>query len=338
MKLSKQLFLNGTRVPNDISQIHTKDLFSSDYGIVHFQNPGVPTYLPIGFRIKKKLESLFEEILEKRDFIQIGLPRIHSLDLIEKSGKFEGKYEDEFLVSNGMVLRATSEELILELASKGLVSHRQLPVAYFANSTANRNVLRAKGIERLREFSGAVGSILAESRVDLETNLQLFDESVRETLDLLNVPYEVREKNGGFEFFYIDNNHNDISVAMGYQSSFSDDFRVRFQSVDNQMEVPLMGTFGIGLERTLYSVFDSSRTKNSLNLPKLIKPFKCAVVPVDPKNLIHVQVCQYLSRNIKDSYVDDRPGLSMKDRLIFAEFLGVEEKKIIGNREVKTYF
>lgn len=338
MKLSKQLFLNGTKVPKDINQIQTKDLFSSDFGIVHFQNPGVPTYLPIGFRIKKKLEGLFGEALEERDFVQIGLPRIHGLDLIEKSGKFEGKYEDEFLVSNGMVLRATSEELILELASKGLVSYRQLPIAYFANSTANRNVLRAKGIERLREFSGAVGSILAESRADLETYLQLFDESVRETLELLNVPYEVREKNYGFEFFYIDKNDNDISIAMAYSSSFSDDFRVRFQDVDNQMKVPFMGTFGIGLERTLYSVFDSSRTQNSLNLPQLIKPFKCAVVPVDPKNLRHVQACQYLSRTIKDSYVDDRPSLSMGDRLTFAEFLGVEEKKIIGNREIENYF
>lgn len=333
MRMSKQFFPRRLILPEDFRDIPTEDLFER-IGFMNFIDSGIPYFLPIGKKIVNNLENYITKKFEKRDFEEISLPRIHSKELIEKSGKFQ-EYESEFFTFENYVLRATSEEFLFEIANRGLQSHMQLPIEYIVRTRANRMIKRPKGILKLREFGGIVAGSLNENHKSYEDSLEKFSETVEEILSKLQIPFTTKDKSGGIEFFYEDSSETTLSLAMGYQTKPNEKFHVRFQDSNNQYKTPIMGTFGIGLERILYSLFDSHRSNSSLNLGNEIKPYEGAIIPIDPKNLEHMKYCNDIYREKEDYYLDDRSNLSLKQRLDFADLISVDDKIIIGDKEVK---
>jgi len=118
---------------------------------------GVYTYLPLGFRVLKKIENIIREEMEKAGGVEILMPSLQPKENWEKTGRWD-TYDSLFkFVSyyskTELALGPTHEEIISPLAGKFNLSYKNLPFYLFQIQNKFRDEKRAKsGIMRGREF------------------------------------------------------------------------------------------------------------------------------------------------------------------------------------------
>jgi prolyl-tRNA synthetase len=109
---------------------------------------------------------------------------------------------------------------------------------------------------------------------------------------------------------------------------------------DGKEVTPIMGSYGIGIERILTSCIEQSNDTNGFWLPANIAPFEVIVCPVNVKdeNIMKgaLEIAQQLERDGFDVLLDDRderPGVKFKD----ADLVGVPYRVTIGKRLSEGY-
>src|SRR3989338_5154501 len=117
---------------------------------------GVYSFLPLGFRVLKKIENIIRRNMELIDGQELLLPSLHPKENWVKTGRWDtldvlfklpGAGDKEY------ALGSTHEEVIAPLAKKVIFSYKDLPLHVFQIQNKFRNELRAKsGILRTREF------------------------------------------------------------------------------------------------------------------------------------------------------------------------------------------
>jgi len=327
--------------PANWSSISTKDAIEIT-GFVEFLDAGFPYFSPIGQRIKTSLEKLLSDTCERKGFNRVQLPSLHRKEFVERSGKY-AQFKDEFVdVAEDYVLTSTSEEYFLELAKKGLESYIQLPVRLFEIGNAIRFIQRPRGILKLREFSGAVLNTFEEDDQGYDISLLFFKKIIQDILGRLRIPFKAETKNEGIEYFYNPKNIDlgePVSLAMGYKYKSSPQEVANFRLKRNELSPVIMGTFGIGLERLFYALCDSCRDNAGFNFPDIMCPYERAVVLVSSRDSLQMRMGEDIynserEKNIK-IYLEDRNSITLKEKLDYADFLGVKEKILIGPKEVK---
>ena len=117
---------------------------------------GVYTYLPLGFRVLKKIEQIIREEMNAMGGQEIFMPAFHPKELWEKTGRWS-TMDDLYKVSDSsgreVALGPTHEEVVTPLVGSFISSYRDLPVYTYQFQNKFRMELRAKsGILRGREF------------------------------------------------------------------------------------------------------------------------------------------------------------------------------------------
>ncbi|MEK7124251.1 MAG: aminoacyl--tRNA ligase-related protein [Patescibacteria group bacterium] len=117
---------------------------------------GVYTFLPLGFRVLKKIENIIRKNMEEIGGQELLMPVLQPKENWVKTGRWDnleilfkvkGSGEKEY------GLGPTHEEVITPLAKKFVFSYKDLPFSVFQIQTKFRDELRAKsGILRTREF------------------------------------------------------------------------------------------------------------------------------------------------------------------------------------------
>lgn len=117
---------------------------------------GVYSFMPLGFRVLKKIEDIIRKEMEVIDGQELLLPALHPKEPWAKTGRWDsldvlfklpGAGDKEY------ALGSTHEEIVSPLARRVLFSYKDLPTYVFQIQTKFRNELRAKsGILRTREF------------------------------------------------------------------------------------------------------------------------------------------------------------------------------------------
>lgn len=124
-------------------------------GFVDKLMAGVYTYLPLGFRVYKKIEQIIREEMEQIGGQEIYMPSLHPQENWLKTGRWEGM-DDLFKIreeGKNFALGATHEEIVTPLAKKFIASYKDLPLAVFQIQNKFRQEKRAKsGLLRGREF------------------------------------------------------------------------------------------------------------------------------------------------------------------------------------------
>jgi prolyl-tRNA synthetase len=116
---------------------------------------GVYTYLPMGFRVLKKIENIIREEMDEIGGKEVLMPALHPLENYVKTGrdKIDILFHTESVTGNKLVLGQSHEEVIVPLVKKFIQSYKDLPLVVYQIQTKFRNELRAKsGIFRGREF------------------------------------------------------------------------------------------------------------------------------------------------------------------------------------------
>ena len=126
-------------------------------GLVRQVASGIYTWLPLGLRVLRKVESIIREEMDAIGAQELLMPGVQPGELWEESGRWMD-YGPELLRikdrhDRPFCLGPTHEEIITSLARGELKSYKQLPCAFYQIQTKFRDEIRPRfGIMRAREF------------------------------------------------------------------------------------------------------------------------------------------------------------------------------------------
>ena len=155
MKMSKMFIQTLREFPSDAEVISHKMLGRA--GFIKKLAPGVYTYMPLMWRVLKKVENIVREEMDRAGAQELLMPFVQPKELWEESGRWE-VYGRELMRlkdrhDRDMCLGPTHEEIITSVARDGLKSYKQLPVNLYQIQSKFRDEIRPRyGLLRGREF------------------------------------------------------------------------------------------------------------------------------------------------------------------------------------------
>ena len=155
MKMSKLFVQTLREFPSDAEVISHKLLVRA--GFIRKLTMGGYNYLPLMWRVLKKVENIVREEMDRAGAQELLMPFVQPKELWEESGRW-GAYGAELMRlqdrhGREMCLGPTHEEIITSIARDGLKSYKQLPVNLYQIQSKFRDERRPRfGLLRGREF------------------------------------------------------------------------------------------------------------------------------------------------------------------------------------------
>jgi prolyl-tRNA synthetase len=131
--------------------------------------------------------------------------------------------------------------------------------------------------------------------------------------------------------------HKTIEIGhifkLGYK--YSDSMRLRVLNADGKEVTPIMGSYGIGIERILSAAIELYHDKDGMMLPPAIAPFDVVVTPANNSDEAQMSAARQIYESCLtlglDALLDDRderPGVKFKD----ADLIGVPFRITVGKK------
>jgi len=123
-------------------------------GLIRPLTAGVYSFLPLGYRVARKVMEIIREEMDAIGGQEFHLPALNPLELWEATGRVEAFGDILFQVKNRpLVLAPTHEEVICSIAKNHVRSYRDLPQIWYQIQTKFRNEPRPRsGVLRGRQF------------------------------------------------------------------------------------------------------------------------------------------------------------------------------------------
>jgi prolyl-tRNA synthetase len=126
-------------------------------GMIKHSAAGIYSWLPLGLKVLKKIESIVHEEQEKAGHLAMIMPTIQSADLWRESGRYDD-YGEEMLRfkdrhDRDMLFTPTAEELITDIFRGHVTSYKDMPLTMYQIQWKFRDERRPRfGVMRGREF------------------------------------------------------------------------------------------------------------------------------------------------------------------------------------------
>ncbi len=127
-------------------------------GMIHQEAAGIYSYLPLGWRVLRKIEQIIREELDRVGGQELLMPVLQPFEIWEKTGRYSSFGKGLFTLSDRrerkLCLGPTHEEVITEIVRHQVKSYRDLPLLLYQIQTKFRDEPRPRGgLLRVREFS-----------------------------------------------------------------------------------------------------------------------------------------------------------------------------------------
>jgi prolyl-tRNA synthetase len=126
-------------------------------GLIRRLASGLFTWMPLGLRVLRKIESVVREEMNRAGALELLMPAVQPAELWRETGRWD-QYGPLLLRMSDRQGRdfcfgPTHEEVITDIARRELRSYRQLPVNFYQIQTKFRDEIRPRfGVMRSREF------------------------------------------------------------------------------------------------------------------------------------------------------------------------------------------
>ena len=155
MKLS-QFFLPVLKEDPSEAQIVSHRLMLRA-GMILQMSAGIYSWLPLGFRVLRKIENIVREEQNRAGAIELLMPTIQSADLWRESGRYEDYGREMLRITDrherDMLYGPTNEEMITDIFRQSVQSYRDLPRNLYHIQWKFRDEIRPRfGVMRGREF------------------------------------------------------------------------------------------------------------------------------------------------------------------------------------------
>lgn len=171
-------------------------------GLIRKLSSGLFTWLPIGLRVLRKVETIVREEMNKAGAQEILMPAVQPSELWKESGRWD-EYGSLLLRMQDRHERdycfgPTHEEVVTDIARKELRSHKQLPVNFYQIQTKFRDEIRPRfGIMRAREFLMKDAYSFHLNQDSLEEGYKLMYAAYASTFSRLGLEFRVVDADSG---------------------------------------------------------------------------------------------------------------------------------------------
>ena len=126
-------------------------------GMIKQSSAGIYSWLPLGFKVMKKIEQIVREEQNKIGAQEILMPTIQSSEIWKESGRYDDYGEEMLRIKDRqnreMLYGPTNEEQVTEIFRSSLKSYKSLPQLLYHIQWKFRDEIRPRfGIMRCREF------------------------------------------------------------------------------------------------------------------------------------------------------------------------------------------
>ncbi len=152
MRLSKYFIPTLKEIPSD-ALIPSHQLMLRA-GMIRSLGAGVYSFLPLGYRILRKVMDIIREDMDAIGGHEFHLPALNPLELWEETDRAKDFGDTMFHLKNRpLVLAPTHEEVICQIAKNHIKSYRDLPQIWYQIQMKFRNEPRPRsGVIRGRQF------------------------------------------------------------------------------------------------------------------------------------------------------------------------------------------
>lgn len=155
MRASQWFFATLKETPGDAEIISHQLMLRA--GMIRKLGSGLYTWLPMGLKVLRKVESIVREEMNRAQALEVLMPAVQPAELWQETGRWEtfGAQLLKMQDSGGRnyCFGPTHEEVITDLIRDELQSYKQLPLNLYQIQTKFRDEIRPRfGVMRAREF------------------------------------------------------------------------------------------------------------------------------------------------------------------------------------------
>ena len=126
-------------------------------GMIKQSSAGIYSWLPLGFKVMKKIEQIVRKEQNRIGVQEILMPTIQSSEIWKESGRYEDYGEEMLRIKDRqnreMLYGPTNEELVTDIFRASVKSYKSLPQLLYHIQWKFRDEVRPRfGIMRCREF------------------------------------------------------------------------------------------------------------------------------------------------------------------------------------------
>jgi prolyl-tRNA synthetase len=126
-------------------------------GMIRQEAAGIYAWLPLGFRVLKKVEQIVREEMDRAGAIELLMPTLQLADLWRESGRYDAYGPEMLRITDRhereLLYGPTNEEMITEIFRGSVRSYRDLPKNLYHVQWKFRDETRPRfGVMRGREF------------------------------------------------------------------------------------------------------------------------------------------------------------------------------------------
>jgi len=288
MRISQMLFVTLREDPAEAEIPSHKLLLRAGY--IRRIGSGIYAYLPLMWRVLKKVSQIVREEMDATGAQECLLPQLQPADLWRESGRWDTYTQTEGIMfaltdrrDTELGLGPTHEEVITTIAKDMIRSYRQLPIHLYQIQTKFRDEIRPRfGLMRGREFIMKDGYSFHTNEASLKKTYQDMDQAYRNML-----------RRSGLQFRAVDAD----SGAIG--GSGSQEFMVLAEAGEDEVLYTEDGQYAANLEKAVsipadtetspFATFEKRETPGTDTIEKLCKFLKCSPTQV-VKNVLYQAV------------------------------------------------
>jgi len=259
-------------------------------GYIRRIGSGLYAYLPLMWRVLKKVSQIVREEMDATGAQECLLPQLQPADLWRESGRWDTYTQAEGIMfamtdrqQRELGLGPTHEEVITTIAKDMIRSYRQLPLHLYQIQTKFRDEIRPRfGLMRGREF-------IMKDGYSFHTN----EESLKKTYQDMAQAYSNMLRRSGLQFRAVDAD----SGAIG--GSGSQEFMVLAEAGEDEVLYTEDGQYAANVEKAVsmpaevepspFATFEKRETPGTETIDKLCKFLKCSPTQV-VKNVLYQAV------------------------------------------------
>jgi len=126
-------------------------------GMIRQSSAGIYSWLPLGFRVLKKIEQIVREEMDRAGCQELLMPTIQPAEIWRESGRYNDYGKEMLRIvdrhDREMLYGPTNEEMITEIVRSTIRSYKDLPKKFYHQQWKFRDEVRPRfGVMRGKEF------------------------------------------------------------------------------------------------------------------------------------------------------------------------------------------
>ncbi len=194
MRQSKILIPTKKEAPSDAEALSHKMMVRAGY--IYQVSAGVWSYLPLAYRVIRKVENIIRDEMDKADAVEMMMPALLPADLWKESGRYESYGDNLFKLKDrrdrDFILGPTHEETFTEVVRDSIKSYKKLPLVVYQLQDKFRDEDRPRyGILRGKEFEMLDSYSFSADQAGLDEAYEKQAQAYRNIFDRVGLNYKV---------------------------------------------------------------------------------------------------------------------------------------------------